>query len=111
MVDKHARKRLREPEYERKVHYGQLQHIFAIELPAIGMLSLAERSKIFMVAIKPCITDLFDSLGTLYFSKLAPSVIVDMTCVRGVVGRVKLDNLWAIIDRIDHAHTHSDVVQ
>jgi hypothetical protein len=57
-----------------------------------------------MVAISPCIIEAVDSLGTQYYSKLGASVIVDMTCVRGVIGRAKVDRLWAIIDRTGRAH-------
>jgi len=103
LVDKFARQRRRKPEYERKTCFGQLQHIFVVKLPVIASLRLTEPRTIFLAGIRPCDVVAFDSLGNQYYSKLGQLGAVDMTCVQCVVGRVKVDNLWAIIDRSGHA--------
>jgi hypothetical protein len=57
-----------------------------------------------MVAIAPCVVEAVDSLGNQYYRRLGASEVVDMTCIRGVVGRVKVDKLWSVIDRTGRAH-------
>ena len=59
---------------------------------------------LFMVMILPCVIEATDSMGNQYYRKLGTSEVLDMTCVRGVIGRVKLEKFWAIIDRTGRAH-------
>lgn len=102
-MDKYARQRQREPEFEKRTYFGQLQHIFAVRLPAIIALKLTEPSIIFLAAIRACVVEAFDPLGTQYYSKLGQLAIIDVACLQCVVGRVKAGKLWAIIDRTSHA--------
>jgi hypothetical protein len=102
-VDKYIRQRHREPEFEKKTYFGQLQNIFTVQLPVIIPLKLTEPSIVFLAAIKPCVVEAFNSLGMQYYSKLGQLVVVDVACLRCVVGRVKVGRLWAIIDRTSHA--------
>jgi hypothetical protein len=46
--------------------------------------------------------NVFDSLGTHYYSKLGPPEVVDVSCICCVVGRVRTGELWAIVDRSNH---------
>lgn len=102
-VDKYARQQQREPELERKTSFGQLQHVFVIELPPIIPLKLLEPTTVVLVGINPCLGEAFDSYGIRYYSKLGPLGIVDAMCVQCVVGRVRAaSKLWAIIDRTSH---------
>lgn len=103
-VDKYARQR-REPEYEKKIYFGQLQNIFVIQLPAIIPLGLLKPETFFLAAIKTCDVEAFDSLGAQYYSKLRQLEVVDMSCIQCVVGRVKAGRLWALIDRSRHVRT------
>jgi hypothetical protein len=108
-VDKFAHRRSRKPEYETRTYFGQLHSIFVIEFPVVESLNLSEPSTIFLAAVKTCITNVFDSLGGHYYSKLGPLEVVDVNCIQCVVGRVKTGELWAIIDRSDRVDPVCDV--
>ena len=66
---------------------------------------------IFMAAIRPCIIETTDSISTQYYSKLGTLEVLDISCIRGVVGRIKLDRVWAIIDRTGRAHPVADIIE
>ena|ERR1700731_3033710 len=85
-MDKYAHQCQWEPQFENKTYYGQLQHIFAIQLPAILSLGLSEPSMIFLAAIKMCNMESFDWLRNPYYSKLGPLEVIDMSCVQCRVG-------------------------
>jgi hypothetical protein len=65
----------------------------------IASLGLLQPATIFLAAIKTCDVEAFNSLNMQYYSKLGPLEVVDMMCVQCVVGRVRADKRWAVIDR------------
>ncbi|KIM60589.1 hypothetical protein SCLCIDRAFT_1183175 [Scleroderma citrinum Foug A] len=53
LVDKYARQKKRQPEYEMKTFYGQLQHIFVVSLPPDASLHISEPTSISSLQSRP----------------------------------------------------------
>ncbi|KIM59027.1 hypothetical protein SCLCIDRAFT_27607 [Scleroderma citrinum Foug A] len=106
LVDKYARQKRRQPEYEMKTFYGQLQHLFVISLPPDTNLNLTEPTVHILASIKTCKIECTNvDLDIHYYSKLGGLDVLDITCIQCVVGRIPCNNGWAIIDRSgDLAH-------
>lgn len=101
LVDKYARQKKRQPEYEMKTFYGQLQHIFVVSLPLDTDLCISEPTVHILASIKTCKVERSNAaLDIHYYSKLGGLDILDITCIQCVVGRISCaNNSWAIIDR------------
>jgi len=101
LVDKNARYAKRPVVLEPKVFFGQLQHIFVVDLQASPPLGLSKQTLI-LAAIHVCYNPQPKSEnGIYYYSRDGHLEVVDITCVRCLVGRVKDGNEWAIVDRSD----------
>ena len=104
LIDKFARQARRQPEYELRTFYGQLQHIYVVQFkepcPALG---LNEPSTVFLAAIRTCILDDPDAqlqgLDIHFYSAEGSLHVVDVTSLQCLVGRIKDRGRWAIIDR------------
>ncbi|KAJ7234807.1 hypothetical protein C8J57DRAFT_1574508 [Mycena rebaudengoi] len=103
LVDIHANRRNVKPEYEPRSFYGQLQHIFVVNVAAAAALGLESDETLFLAAIRNCKIDCANSLDMHYYRNAGRLEVVDMTCVQCLVGRVKTKvkgvDMWAIIDR------------
>jgi hypothetical protein len=66
-------------------------------------LNSSQPTVVVLVAIRNCLVDAFNSLGTKYYSKLGPLEIIDLVCVQCLIGRVWASHRWAIIDRSGRA--------
>ena len=101
LVDKNARYAKRPVVLEPKVFFGQLQHIFVVDLQASPPLGLSKQTLI-LAAIRICYNPQPKSEnGIYYYSRDGHLEVVDITCVQCLVGRVKDGNEWAIVDRSD----------
>ena len=104
LLDRFARQARRQPEYELRTFYGQLQHIYVVQFkdprPALG---LDEPTTVFLAAIRTCILDNPDSqlqgLDVQFYSKEGGLDVVDITSLQCLVGRIRDRAQWAIIDR------------
>ena len=101
LVDKYAHQKRRQPEYEMKTFYGQLQHIFVVSLPSDAGLRIPEPTVHILASIKTCKVERSNAaLDIHYYSKLGGLDILDITCIQCVVGRIScVNNSWAVIDR------------
>jgi hypothetical protein len=104
LVDFHARKRRREPEYVLQTFYGQLHHLFSIDFAlACPDLGLDGPTTIILAAIRTCILDDnesdFNGLDIRHYSKHGALHFLDIKNVQCLVGRVKDGNGWALVDR------------
>jgi len=101
LVDKYARQKKRQPEYEMKTFYGQLQHIFVVSLPLDTGLCISEPTVHILASIKTCKVERSNAaLDIHYYSKLGGLDILDIMCIQCIVGRISCaNNSWAIIDR------------
>jgi len=101
LVDKYARQKRRQPEYEMKTFYGQLQHIFVISLPSDAGLHISEPTVHILASIKTCKVECSNAaLDIHYYSKLGGLDILDIMCIQCVVSHISCaNNSWAIIDR------------
>jgi hypothetical protein len=85
------------------VFFGQLQHIFVISLCATPVLGLNQRTTLILAAIRTCYNPYVKGdNGFYYYSHEGSLEVVDMNCVRCLVGRVKDSNEWDIIDRSEN---------
>jgi hypothetical protein len=100
LVDKYARQKRRQPEYELKTFYGHLQHLFVIRLPLAPHLNIHAPVVHILAGIETCEVQRSTDLDIHYFNKLSGSLdVVDITCVQCLVGRIPVASGWAIIDR------------
>jgi hypothetical protein len=106
LVDKNARYRKRPVILEPRIFFGQLQHIFVIRINASPALKLAKKTTLILAAIRTCANPRMSSEnGIYYYSREGQLEVVDIQCVRCLVGRVKDGNEWAIVDRSENFTT------
>jgi hypothetical protein len=100
LVDKNARFSKRPVVLEPQVFFGQLQNIFVVVLKASSALKLVQNTTLILAAIRSC-GDLRMKAenGIYYYSREGPLEVIDLNCVQCLVGRIKDDNGWAIVDR------------
>lgn len=99
-VDKNARYLKRPVILESRVSFGQLKHIFVIQLQASPVLKLTEKATIILAVIPTCVTPQMKSEnGIYYYSREGRLDIIDMNDVQCLVGRVKDGN------EVTHRHS------
>lgn len=104
LVDIFSKQKHRKPKYELQTSYGQLQHLFAIHFEtACKDLGLNGPTTVILAAIRTCILD-SNTLNTKaldihHYKKEGGLHILDVTSIQCLVGRVKDDGGWSIIDR------------
>ena len=101
LVDEYARQKRRQPEYEMKMFYGQLQHIFVVSLPSDASLHITEPTVHILASIKTCKVERSNAaLDIHYYLKLGGLDILDIMCIQCIVGHISCtNNSSAIIDR------------
>ncbi|KAJ3489496.1 hypothetical protein NLI96_g2091 [Meripilus lineatus] len=102
LVDANSRYHNRPVSLLKQTFYGQLQHVYAFELAdtpgRIGQEQ--ERPYIIVGVIRSCVIQRdHPSLDIHYYEKEGGLEVVDITSVQCLIGRVKEDKGWAIIDR------------
>ena len=84
---------------EPQIFFGQLQHIFATRLQASLALGLQQQTTLILATIWTCSNpQLIGENGTYYYSQEGPLEVVDIKCVKCLVGWVKDGNEWVIVD-------------
>ena len=111
LVDKHANRQNRPPEYVQESFYGQLLHILVVHLPAALELHphLSKSSTYLLAAVHQCEVTQKGPLKTPIYSKMGCTEVVDINCVQCLVGRVRVGRDWAIIDRTSHVQQSGHV--
>jgi len=99
LVDKNARFVNAEPHFVPETFYGQLQHIFAIKMPAARQLGISQPEILILGALLTCSIEEHNDLDMHYYKTHGRTEVVDITTVQCLVGRVKDRGSWAIIDR------------
>ncbi|KAG1790483.1 uncharacterized protein HD556DRAFT_1192531, partial [Suillus plorans] len=107
LVDRNTRQRNMPSIFEKQTFYGQLQHLFVVNVPANPTIHLDAPLTIFFAALLLCLLTAssahLDMLDIHFYSTMGTSLdIVDIVCIQCLVGRVPLDDngqSWAIIDR------------
>jgi hypothetical protein len=103
MVDKHARSHRRRPEFIWRTHFGQLQHLVELELPADPALHLPSPRTFVLAGIRQCRSSP-GRPGTRFhhYEEHGALEFVDVTTIDNLVGRVKRDadsHRYFIVDR------------
>jgi hypothetical protein len=106
LVDRYARQKRITPEFELQNFFGQLQHIFVLEIPSTPRLDIAMPTTIILALIKNVKTTLVDNVY--YYKVLGVDEVVDLTTVQCVVGRIWDRDEWVIIDRSDNVAIQVD---
>jgi hypothetical protein len=83
--------------------FGQLQHIFVVQLAASKKLKLTQPMTLILAAIRACTHLQLEGNGIYYYDREGTMDVVDMKCVQCLVGRVSDRDRWAIIDRSDNS--------
>jgi hypothetical protein len=99
LIDKNANYRNRPVVLEPAIFFGQLQHIFVVQLTASKTLKLAKPETLILAAIRTCSDRRLEGNGIYYYTEEGRMEVVDMSCVQCLVGRVSDRGRWAIIDR------------
>jgi hypothetical protein len=99
LVDENARLANTEPHFVPETFYGQLQHIFVIEMPAARQLGVSNPEILILGAILTCNIEEHNDLDMHYYKTHGRTEVVDITTVQCLVGRIRDRGSWAIIDR------------
>lgn len=106
LVDKNARYHRWPVFLEKQTFYGQLEHIYTLHLSHDPMIRnpratpSQDRPFLTLAAIRTCVIERdHPTLDIHYYVKQGGLEVVDITSVQCLVGRVKDDKGWAIIDR------------
>ena len=106
LVDRHARRPRKTPDFELQNFFGQLNRILLIELPSAQRLNLDEPTTVIVALIREVKTTLRNSIY--YFKNFGVEEVVDLNTLQCVVGRVWDRDEWAIIDRSDNVDIQGD---
>ncbi|KAJ7131032.1 hypothetical protein C8R44DRAFT_904086 [Mycena epipterygia] len=105
LVDKYARFKRREAEYELQTFYGQLTHIYRVHFSSpCPSLGIDEPTTYILAAIRACSLKPDDhqlrGLDIHFYSGYGHLDVIDIISLQALVGRVpEGNNEWAIIDR------------
>jgi hypothetical protein len=106
LVDRHAHRRRKTPDFELENFFGQLKHILVLELPSAQQLNLDEPTTVILALIQEVKATLRN--GIYYYKDFGVEEVVDLSNVQCVVGRIWDRNEWAIIDRSDNVDIQVD---
>jgi hypothetical protein len=81
--------------------FGQLLHIFVVELPPAPDLdpSLQGPTTYLLAAIHRCEVDARSPIGMPSYQSMGRTEVVDLSCVQCLIGRVWAKDRWVILDR------------
>ncbi|KAJ7086220.1 hypothetical protein C8R44DRAFT_650946 [Mycena epipterygia] len=105
LVDKYARFKRREAEYELQTFYGQLTHIYRVHFSSpCPSLGIDEPTTYILAAIRACTLKPDDhqlrGLDIHFYSGYGHLDVIDIISLQALVGRVpEGNNEWAIVDR------------
>jgi hypothetical protein len=107
MVDKRARARRQRPEFVWRTHFGQLEHLVALELPASPSVLLASTRSFVLAGVRQCRSS-SGALDSRFNSYEEPGALefVDVSTIDNLIGRVKHDvdaRRYFIVDRSGRA--------
>ena len=86
--------------------FGQLNHIFLVELPSAQRLNLDRPTTVILALIREVKATLRN--GIYYYKNFGADEVVDLNTLQCVVGRVQDRDEWAIIDRSDNVDIQMD---
>jgi len=100
LVDTFARQKNRRPQFILKTFFGQLQHLFRIQLPECHELG-TDATTVLIAAIKTCVIESSFpmQLDIHQYTRLGQLHFVDLKNVQCLVGRIFDRNQWSIVDR------------
>ena len=106
LVDRHARRPRRTPDFELQNFFGQLNRILVLELPSAQQLNLDEPTTVIVAIIREVKATLRN--GIYYYKNFGVDEVVDLSSLHCVVGRIWDRDEWAIIDRSDNVDIQGD---
>ncbi|KZV97727.1 hypothetical protein EXIGLDRAFT_607721 [Exidia glandulosa HHB12029] len=103
MVDIYAHQRNRDPVFERRTFYGQLQRIIVLAMSPLARELACEPEPLIFAAIKECSEmEEPNAAGLQFYKDLKGVELTNLATVECVFGRVSThDKKWAIVDRSD----------
>jgi hypothetical protein len=106
LVDRHAHRRRKTPEFELQNFFGQLKRIVLLELPSAQQLNLDEPTMVILALVREVKAKLRN--GIYYYKDFGVEEVVDLSNLQCVVGRIWDRDEWAIIDRSDNVDIQVD---
>ncbi|KAF8868361.1 hypothetical protein BD779DRAFT_1452035, partial [Infundibulicybe gibba] len=104
-VDQNRRHKNRQPDFVEQVFYGQVIHFITFQLPPTCPFAPTDLdcpgqpTTLVLAAIAPIKATSFDEFGMPSYTGLGPIEVVDVLTIQCVVGRVKDNRTWTIIER------------
>ncbi|KAI0055125.1 hypothetical protein BV25DRAFT_1770760, partial [Artomyces pyxidatus] len=98
LIDRHERRQNHPEELVAKDFYGQLRLIIVIPIPASGDLRQPRPETIALAVIRPAKAKVKTGAAE-PLSIPGPIDVVDLQSLQCVVGRVRHDHEWALVDR------------
>jgi hypothetical protein len=103
MVDTLAHRRRADEDLDQTSCYGQLRHVFRLDLPPKTIVNKASDPKVLLLALvyeAPIQRDYsFEYSVISYSGELSSGEVIDASTIACAVGRVKDKKRWWIIDR------------
>jgi hypothetical protein len=98
-VDTMAHRPRASPVFVPRIFYGQLLHVFRLQVPCLPHLGVSAETIVFAL-IQQCnlVTD-NNVLKIPYYKQMGTTEVVDLRVVQCAVGRVPDRGSWAVIDR------------
>ena len=106
LVDRHARRHGKTPDFESQNFFSQLNCILLLELPSIQRLKLDEPTMVIVALIRDVKATLRN--GIYYYKNFGGDEVVDLSTLHCVVGRIRDRDEWAIIDQSDNVDIQGD---
>jgi len=106
LVDRHAHRRRKTPDFELQNFFGQLKRILILELPSAQRLNLDEPTTFILALIREVKATLRN--GIYYYKDFGVEEVVDVSNLQCVVGRIWDRDEWAIIDRSENVDIQVD---
>jgi hypothetical protein len=101
LVDKNTRYRNRPVVLEQATFFGQVIHIFVLRLGISKRLKLKAPETLILAAIRSCanVKNRDSGGSSFYYTQEGCLEVVDMNCIKCVIGRIKDGHDWVILDR------------
>ena len=106
LVDRHAHRRRKTPDFELQNFFGQLKRVLLLELPPTQRLNLDEPTTVIVALVREVKTTLRN--GIYYYKDFGVEEVVDLSTLQCLVGRIWDRDEWAIIDRSDNVNIQVD---
>ncbi|KIY48833.1 hypothetical protein FISHEDRAFT_42529 [Fistulina hepatica ATCC 64428] len=99
VLDRNAEDQHADVDFFMEPRFGQLKHIFVVNLAPNALLQLPDHKTLILAGILPCKVSRRNARGMPVYKQMGRYGVVDLECLQCLVGRVHDRGEWTIIDR------------